>query len=200
MKRTLYELTKEDWNTLFPIELVEYNPEWKQVFEKEKERIVEKVGKETLLRVEHFGSTSIPDIKSKPYIDLLIEIPEQNLFDDNLILAFSELGYAHFVVPARANIEAYSSFGKGYNLDGRKEQIFHIHMCPGTNVMWKQIKFRDFLNKNSLRAKEYEMLKLGLASKFKNDRGAYVLGKAEFINDTLKMVDAEQGRKLIPKA
>ncbi len=188
MKKTLNDLTKDEWNTLFPIELIDHNPEWKAIYEKEKKRIVENVGNETILRIEHFGSTSIPTIKSKPYIDLMIEIPKEKLFDDNLISQFTELGYSHFVVPKRENIEAYSSFGKGYNVDGKKEQIFHIHMCPEDNVMWKQIDFRDYLNSNEIRAKEYESLKLDLASKFKNDRGAYVLGKTEFIKETLKLI------------
>ncbi len=188
MKKTLNDLTKEDWNTLFPIELVDHDPEWKNTYEKEKEQILQKVGNETILRVEHFGSSSIPSIKSKPYIDLMIEIPKEKLFDEKLIAQFSELGYSHFVVPKREDIEVYSTFGKGYNLDGTKEQIFHIHMCPKENVMWKQIDFRDYLNTNEKRAKEYENLKLDLASKYKNDRGAYVLGKTAFIKETLKLI------------
>ena len=189
MKKTLYDLTKDDWNTFFPIELVDHNPKWKNIYEKEKERIIEKVGSETILRIEHFGSTSIPGIKSKPYIDLMIEIPAKLLFDKNLISKFTELGYSHFEVPKRENIEAYSSFGKGYSLDGKKEQIFHIHMCPKENVMWEQISFRDFLIFNPERAKQYENLKINLAKKFKSDRGSYMLGKTDFVNETLIMIN-----------
>ena|SRR5690606_10139702 len=189
MKKTLYDLTKEDWNSLFPIELVDHNPEWKNIYENEKQRILEKVGQEKILRIEHFGSSSITSIKSKPYIDLMIEVPKDLLFNEQLIDQFTELGYAHFKVPARENIAEYSSFGKGYNIDGKKEQIFHIHMCPKDNVMWRQIDFRDYLNANKKRAKEYETLKLKLASEFKNDRGAYVLGKTDFVNETINLVN-----------
>ena len=188
MKKTLYDLTKEDWNTLFPIELVDHNPEWKNIYEKEKKRILEEVGAESILRIEHFGSSSIASIKSKPYIDMLIEIPKELLFDENLVSKFTKLGYSHFVVPKREDIEAYSSFGKGYNLDGKKDQIFHIHMCPKENIMWEQIDFRDYLNANEQRAKAYESLKLELASKHRNDRGAYVLGKTEFIKKTIEQI------------
>ncbi|TNJ43507.1 GrpB family protein [Tamlana fucoidanivorans] len=188
MTKTLYDLTKEDWNTLFPIELVDHNPEWKNIYENEKQRILEKVGQKTILRIEHFGSSSITSIKSKPYIDLMIEIPKDLLFDEQLIAQFTELGYSHFKVPARETIEEYSTFGKGYNIDGKKEQVFHIHMCPKDNVMWKQLDFRDYLNVNKKRAKEYEVLKIELASKFKNDRGSYVLGKTDFVKETLKLI------------
>ena len=45
MKKSLKELKKEDWNRLFPIELVDHNPEWKNIYKKEKQRILDKVGK-----------------------------------------------------------------------------------------------------------------------------------------------------------
>ncbi|ATL49999.1 hypothetical protein COR50_21970 [Chitinophaga caeni] len=40
-----------------------------------------------------------------------------------------------------------------------------------------QIDFRDYLNSNNKRAKEYEDLKLELAFKFRKIRGSYVLEK-----------------------
>ena len=107
----------------------------------------------------------------------MIEIPKELLFDEKLINQFTELGYSHFKVPARENIEEYSTFGKGYNVDGTKEQIFHIHMCPKENAMWQQIDFRDYLNSNKKRAKEYEALKLKLASELKTTEEPIFLAK-----------------------
>ncbi|MEM9672461.1 MAG: GrpB family protein [Cyclobacteriaceae bacterium] len=188
MRKRLQDLSRDDWNTLFPIELVDHNPDWKNIFEKEKRKILSEVGKDIVLRIEHFGSSAIPAIKSKPYIDILIEIPNDLLFDDRVIVKFEAVGYTHFKVPERDNIDAYMSFGKGYNLEGKKEQIFHIHMCPKDNYMWNQIAFRDYLNENHAKAKEYEALKLKLAAKHKNDRGAYVLGKTNFVKETVEMI------------
>lgn len=189
MKNNLLELTRDDWNTLFPVELYPHNTDWKGVFTREKDRILESISQEKLLRFEHFGSTSIPGLKAKPYIDMLVEIPEKLLFDLSLIEQFEKLGYTHFKVPERGDIEAYMSLVKGYELDGTKAQIFHIHMCPKSNVMWNQLKFRDFLIKHPERAKQYETLKVELADKYRNDRGAYVLGKTTFITETLKLID-----------
>ncbi|TDQ28798.1 GrpB family protein [Tenacibaculum caenipelagi] len=187
MKRTLYDLTREDWNTLFPIELSEHNTDWKHIFEEEKQRILENVDNSCFNRIEHFGSTSIPNIKAKNYIDLFIEIPKEFLFDKELIKSFEKLGYAFFEVPAREDAEAYMSFAKGYNFEGLKDQVFHIHMCPKENAMCNQLKFRDYLIENPSRAKEYEKLKIELASKYRNDRGAYVLGKTQFVKETLNL-------------
>ncbi|WP_435263586.1 GrpB family protein [Tenacibaculum sp. nBUS_03] len=132
MKKKLRDLTKDDWYILFPIELVDHNPEWITIYENEKKRILNKIEKETIVRIEHFGSSSIPRIKSKAYIDLMIEVSKEKLFDNTIIDQFTELGYSHFIVPKREAIETYSSFEKGYNLDGTKEQVFHIHMSQNT--------------------------------------------------------------------
>jgi GrpB-like predicted nucleotidyltransferase (UPF0157 family) len=188
MSKSLYELTKEEWNSVFPNELEHYNLNWQLNFEKEKEEILSAIGAEKILRIEHFGSTAIPKIKSKPHIDMLIEIPKELLFDLGLISKFKALGYSYFKVPERDHIPAYMSFAKGYRFDGKKEQIFHIHMCPKDNIMWEQLLFRDYLNEHEDRAKEYEKLKHELASKFRNDRDGYVLSKNNFIKETLKLI------------
>ncbi|MEP0265556.1 GrpB family protein [Dokdonia sp.] len=192
MKKSIYDLTKEDWNTLFPIALVDHNPEWKTIYKQEEKRIIDQLGTNVILQIEHFGSTSIPSIKAKPYIDIIIEISKELLFDDSIIQSFDALGYVYFMVPEREGIDAYMSFGKGYNLDGEKEQIYHIHMCPKDNYMWQQVDFRDYLNTNIDRAKAYEDLKITSASKFKNDRGGYVLSKTDFVNDTLEMIHTKK--------
>ena len=189
MKKTLYDLSRDDWNTLFPIELSNHNKDWKQIFEKEKINILNNVDNSFFTNIEHFGSTSIPNIKAKAYIDLFIEIPSELLFDKEVIASFENIGYTYFEVPARDNIEAYMSFGKGYNLEGKREQIYHIHMCSKDNEMHKQLKFRDYLIEHPERAKEYESLKETLASKYRNDRGAYVLGKTNFVKETLELIN-----------
>ena len=133
-------MTKEDWNTLFPVELVEHDPAWRGIFEEERATILQKVDNHLVLRIEHFGSTSIPAIKAKPYIDMLIEIPKGRMFGEEVISSFEALGYTYFKVPERDHIEAYMSFGKGYTLGKATAQIYHIHMCPEDHYMWTQLE------------------------------------------------------------
>jgi GrpB-like predicted nucleotidyltransferase (UPF0157 family) len=192
MKNDLKELKKEDWNTLFPVDLFDHDPQWKNIFEEERQRITSFTSSKGIFKIEHFGSSSVPHIKAKPYIDMLIEISRESLFDENLIAKFEDSGYTYFKVPQRDDIDAYMSFGKGYNLNGKKEQIFHIHMCPAENVMWSQIKFRDYLIANPAKAKQYESLKVELATQFRNDRGAYLLGKADFIRETMNLINKNE--------
>ncbi|MEH0154444.1 GrpB family protein [Limibacter armeniacum] len=186
MEKRLEELTKQEWDTLFPVELVEYNPRWKLTFDTEQQKIIEKIGAK-VIRVEHVGSTSIPNIYAKPYIDISIEISKKDLFNDVLISGLTALGYHYF--RQAGNGSDYMVFVKGYKLNGDKAQIFHIHMCPSGHEMLNQISFRDYLRAHTKRAKEYEQLKLDLASKFRNDRVGYRMAKDGFVEETMKLIE-----------
>ena len=188
MNKRLEDLTKHEWDTLFPIELESHDPKWKIVFEQEKQLINEKIG-DKIIAIEHVGSTSIPSIKCKPYIDISIEIPEANLFNEEIIESLESLNY-HFFRQSGKGVD-YMIFVKGYNLNGKQEQVFHIHMCPPKHEMLNQILFRNYLIHNSKRAKEYEQLKTALAIKYKNDRVGYRVAKDDFIAETMRMEQAE---------
>jgi len=194
----LKALTKAEWNTLFPVELVAYDPTWPDLFAQEKQRLLDAMGADTLVRIEHFGSSAITGIRAKPYIDMLIAIAPEQLFSADLIREFEALGYAYFKVPEREGIAAYMSFGKGYQRGSERPQIYHLHVCPLSNVMWEQLAFRDYVKAHPLRARQYERLKLELAAQFKYDRGAYVLGKARFIADTLALAKQPAGLSSFP--
>jgi GrpB-like predicted nucleotidyltransferase (UPF0157 family) len=185
MNNPLYELKKEDWNRLFPVHLEDHNPDWRRIFEEEKRLIESRIAVFSPERIEHVGSTSIPGIKAKPYIDMLIVVAEEHLFSDQLTEAMEEIGYTYFLVPKRDQIEAYMSFGKGYHLDGQKDQIFHIHLCTRDNFMVNQLVFRDALRSDRDLARRYEALKVESASRFRDDRGSYLLSKNDFVLEVI---------------
>ena len=182
--KQLTDFTKEDWDRLFPIALEPHNPQWKSIFEAEKSQIEEALIAEEDLQVEHFGSTSIPGIASKPYIDMLIVIPSEWLFDPGIIKAMEKLDYQYFErTDATAN---YMIFVKGYHTDGTTDQVFHIHMCTADNDMADQLAFRDALIADPAKAQAYEELKLQLAKEYKHDRSGYRIAKGAFIAEVLK--------------
>jgi len=44
-----------------PVIIVDYDPDWPVLYEKEKQRILEAVG-ERILGIEHIGSTAVPGL------------------------------------------------------------------------------------------------------------------------------------------
>ncbi len=184
MDRNLDDLTKQDWDTLFPIELVDYESNWPAIYLLEKEKILAEIG-DKIIRIEHVGSTSIPNLRAKPYIDICIEINTNDLFNSTIIGALRSQNY-HFFRQTGQGID-YMVFVKGYHPDGKKSQVFHVHMCPPDHKMLDQIIFRDYLRANTQRAKAYEQLKRTLAITYKNDRTGYRIAKNDFIEETMQM-------------
>lgn len=56
-----------------PVTLVEYDPRWPALFEREAERIRAALGSR-VLRLEHTGSTSVPGLAAKPIVDMLLVV------------------------------------------------------------------------------------------------------------------------------
>ena len=79
-KESLESLTAEDWGNLFPIKISPYNPKWPILFKEEQELIRNALFYLTNLQVAHFGSTAVPGLQAKDTIDILVEIPNSELF------------------------------------------------------------------------------------------------------------------------
>ena len=54
------------------LEIMDYREDYGKIFEEEKEKLL-KIYKDKISSIEHVGSTSIKNIKSKPIIDILIQ-------------------------------------------------------------------------------------------------------------------------------
>ena len=72
MEQRITDLTKDEIAKLFPVKLFSYSSQWIGIYENERDLILS-VLKEEILRIEHFGSTSIPNLTAKVTIDILIE-------------------------------------------------------------------------------------------------------------------------------
>jgi GrpB-like predicted nucleotidyltransferase (UPF0157 family) len=178
MEKDLNQMTTDELGQLFPIIIVDYNPNWPKQALIEKKHIIKNVGKESISRIEHIGSTAIPGLCAKPTIDFLLEILDITNCDF-LIKQLQKIGY-HFI-PKPENPPPHMMFAKGYSESGITGQTFHIHVrYPGD---WDEIVFRDYLLKNPLVKEDYARLKWKLAIEFKNDREKYTDSKSIFIKN-----------------
>lgn len=73
------------------ITLREYDPRWPAVFAREAARIRESLG-HVEHRIEHVGSTSVPDLPAKPVVDMLLTVPDP-ADEDSYVPALAELGF-----------------------------------------------------------------------------------------------------------
>ena len=58
-----------------PIMLADYDPAWPALFEREARRIRDILG-ETVISLEHTGSTSVPGLAAKPIVDMTLIVPD----------------------------------------------------------------------------------------------------------------------------
>jgi GrpB-like predicted nucleotidyltransferase (UPF0157 family) len=178
-KRDLDSLSTKELGKLFPVIIAEPNPEWKIIYEKEKNELIRILGQKAI-RIEHFGSTAIPNIEAKPTIDILVEILESKKIKDEIIEIMKLENY-HFI-PRNDCPPPYLMFVKGYTNEGIKGQSYHIHMAEKEhNGLWDRLYFRDYLIDHKETAKEYEKIKRELAEKYKYDREKYTESKTEFV-------------------
>jgi GrpB-like predicted nucleotidyltransferase (UPF0157 family) len=127
------------------------------------------------MEIHHIGSTSIPNIKAKPVIDIMIvvnDIEKVDQVNDKMI----ELGYEP---KGEFGIKNRRFFQKGGN-----NRTHHVHVFQkGDSEVEKHINFRDYMRSHPKEAKNYSMLKDRLSDKYKYNIEKYIEGKNDFIKE-----------------
>ena len=159
------------------VKLEDYNPEWKNSFEVEKNNLIN-IFKNIALKIEHVGSTSVEGLSAKPIIDMMVIIKRFSDFES---------------VRSYFEKEPYS-----IKLDSPEDEILirkgdesnrthFIHVVEfGSDRQINTLLFRDYLRENKDALLEYEKLKKELAIKYADDRKMYTASKNDFIQGILK--------------
>lgn len=63
-------------------EVFSYNENWKQMFRDEAKKLRSIFGNE-IIDIHHIGSTSVPELKAKPIIDILSVVRDIHIIDNN---------------------------------------------------------------------------------------------------------------------
>ena len=165
-----------------PVLIEEYNEKWPKAF-----KIIESVLSNKLnglaLRIEHVGSTAIPNLVAKPIIDIDVVIESMEDLPE-VIKKLDELGYVHEGDLGIKNREAFArkEIYVPYSSEGDVKHEHHLYVCNReSDELKRHIMFRDILRKYPLLVSEYTNLKIQLSSEFKNNRKAYTEGKTEFV-------------------
>lgn len=173
----LEDMSLEKLWELFPIIFVNNTDDFKNIYLDE-EKILKSLLGDYITRISHIGSTSIINIKTKPIIDVLVEI---NF--DNKDIVKNILLYNDYILMSESSDKI--SLNKGYTINGYADKVFHIHIKKYKDC--DELYFRDYLNENQLKAKEYEKLKFELYNKYKLNRDLYTEGKKDFVNEVVNL-------------
>ncbi|MEK6275067.1 MAG: GrpB family protein [Actinomycetota bacterium] len=137
------------------IELVEYDPSWPGLFEREAERIRSALGDRVLL-LEHTGSTSVPGLAAKPIIDMALAVSD-SADEDAYVPLLEAAGY---VLRIRE-----PDWYEHRVLKGPDTNV-NLHVfSEGSPEIDRMLSFRDRLRSNAADRELYERTKRELAAK-----------------------------------
>jgi len=153
-----------------------YENQWVDLFISEARLLAIIFGVEALA-IEHIGSTAVPNLSSKPIIDVAVLIALREKAD-KYIEPLASIGYVYdqpASSPERHFFRKYGSIKYHLSIAYRDKGSY-----------WeRQILFRDYLRKHEKAKKEYESLKLKLINEDPTGRHGYIQGKNEFIQRIL---------------
>jgi GrpB-like predicted nucleotidyltransferase (UPF0157 family) len=162
------------------IDIVPYNPDWPRMFLLEKNHLLSCLPDTIIKRIEHFGSTAIPQISAKPIIDILVEVASLEETKRIVVPILTAQGYEYFWRPSWGDdVPPFYTWFIKRDMNGQRTH--HIHMVEQNFEHWDRLFFRDYLIDHPDIAKEYERIKINLARELSIDRVNYTKSKTEFI-------------------
>jgi len=163
----------------FTVELHDHQIEWEQNA-KETIEYFKNIFGDLIIDVEHIGSTSIKSIKAKPIIDLVVGIKDFNNLD---IIMEKMKSNGLTYCPKRDGPES-KMFVIG-DLNGILTHIIHLVEYNG-NEWNNKINFRDYMNNNIEKAKEYEKVKIKSMENNTDNVPNYHKSKEQFVIEKIK--------------
>lgn len=177
------------------VTLAAYDPHWPELFRREAAHLRSCLPARLIGRIEHFGSTAVPGLASKPIIDLLVEVRSLRAARTKIAPILQAQGYDYFWRPSFGDdVPPWYAFF--IRRDERGTRTHHIHMITRRMTFrehWERLLFRDYLIAHPQTAREYERLKAELAAAHPNDRAAYTAGKTAFIRRVTAQAKQPQG-------
>lgn len=173
---TFAHMVKEmDHQMMRVVQVVPYDPVWPEKFAREATAVREAMG-DTVITIEHVGSTSVPGLAAKPIIDMM---PLVHNVDDlgKCIRAMAAIGYiprGEFGLP-----------GRRYFVKGTPHaRVVHCHAYAADHPeVTRHLAFRDYLRTHPDARNAYAELKIELAQRYPSDIVAYMDGKDGLIKE-----------------
>lgn len=170
------------------LEIYDYRDDYPVIYENLKKELLNIYGNK-IKYIDHVGSTSIKNIKSKPVIDIMIQTGDLDDFKK-----FTE----ECVENETYTVKREPTLGGDYLVrreeNGRVKAFLHVYQTGDINGL-TSVYFRDYLNSHEDEKKRYEELKMELYEKYKYDRPSYTHGKDKYIKSVIAKAIEERNNK-----
>lgn len=138
-----------------PVALVDYDPAWPNLFAREEARIRAALAERALL-LEHVGSTSVPGLAAKPWIDIVLAVADSG-DEAAYVPALEAAGYVLRI--REPDLDAHRMFNG-------PDTAVNLHVFSrGCAEIARMLLFRDRLRENDPDRALYERTKRELAGR-----------------------------------
>ena len=166
----------------YRVALVPHDDNWSNEYELARDEMMNILG-DNIIEINHVGSTAIKGIVAKPILDVAVVVKNIEALN---ISGMEEAGYEY----------AGLRQDTGKHLFVRRTDgdisTHHIACYMQNNEDYNStVLFCKYLNAHPEYAKQYNDLKIELASKYPDDRLAYTEAKADFIENMINLAKAE---------
>jgi GrpB-like predicted nucleotidyltransferase (UPF0157 family) len=169
-----------------PITLVDYDPAWPDLFEREARRIRAALG-DQVMRLEHTGSTSVPGLAAKPVIDITLIVPDSA--DEAAYVP--QLEAEGYVLRIREPDWHQHRVLKGPDTD------VNLHVFSvGTVELERMVGFRDWLRTHDEDRALYERTKRELAARTWRHVQHYADAKTAVVEEIMARAGLPPGMRL----
>ena len=149
--------------------------------------------------IEHVGSTSVPNLDSKPIIDIDI-IYLWPVDFEKIKSGLEKLGYYHNGNQGVEDRDVFKRSGKKTNEILEAIQ-HHLYVCPAdSKALERHILSRNFLRKNDWARLKYQQMKYDLAEMAHQDRKIYAELKELHMNGFIDSMIEEEKRAMVGTA
>jgi GrpB-like predicted nucleotidyltransferase (UPF0157 family) len=159
--------------------VVPYDEKWKAEFERIKEELL-LVLDNSIIAIEHVGSTSVEGLAAKPIIDIDIIIKDYNSFED-IKIRLAQIGYTHEGDLGIKDRQAFQYENKQHLMK------HHLFVCPAySEELKRHITFRDYLRQNQKDRDWYGEVKTLAAERYPEDINSYMIAKCPCVVEIIK--------------
>jgi GrpB-like predicted nucleotidyltransferase (UPF0157 family) len=166
------------------IAVCDYQDHWPQLYAEESALIKPVFGSD-LLYIEHIGSTSIPNMRAKPVIDILVVVKPAS----DIPSFYNGMKRHGYDCRGECLDAPFPGTPGRYYFSKNKNGIrhSHVHVChAGHREIKDYLAFREYLRAHPDMARDYGNLKAELASKYSHDNFQYMMGKNDFVKDLIR--------------
>ncbi|WP_375561635.1 GrpB family protein [Bernardetia sp. OM2101] len=174
----------------------EYNKNWVDSFTKLKQKLESNLPTNT--KIEHVGSTSVPNLAAKAIIDIDIiyfdEVNFANKFEE-IKKALAKIGYFHNGNQGIKDREVFKRRPQN-DIENEFDEVLdtithHLYVCSSkSKELERHLLFRDYLRQNEKARTDYQNLKYDLAEKVNQQKKQYAELKEKkakgFINEIIE--------------